>query len=61
MHNATLCSTMLYLTYVEQRWVKYSIVQVQVQVQVLTYQVQIQVQVPLPYNPVQVQVRKLEF
>jgi len=33
-----------------QRWVKYSIVQVQVQVQV-----------PLPYNPVQVQVRKLEF
>ena len=42
-----------------QRWVKYSIVQVQVQV--LVYQVQVQVQVPLPYNPVQVQVRKLEF
>ena len=34
----------------QQRWVKYSKVQVQVQVQV-----------PLPYNPVQVQVRKLEF
>ena len=40
-----------------QRWVKYS--KVQVQVQVLKHQVQLQV--PLPYNPVQVQVRKLEF